>query len=100
MHTTAMLFHRFTARIKRMAHKISTLAQSAILPPHCESVHTGNTALSMRCGINRKTLLSQCFQQERKVQRAVGVPRRPRGLPVKKNPIHNLRGLYSTLVEF
>ena len=61
-----MLFHRFTARIKRMAHKISTLAQPAIFRPHCESVHTGNTALSMRCGINRNTLLSQCFQQERK----------------------------------
>src|SRR5437660_5162002 len=96
MHTTAMLFSRFTARIKRIAHKISTLAQSVIFRPHCESVHTGNTALSMRCRINRKTLLSQCFQQERKVQRAVGVPRRPCRLPLKKT-IHNLRGLLSTL---
>src|SRR6516225_8368352 len=80
-----MLFHRFMARIKRMAHKISSLVQSTIFCPRCESVHTGNTALSMQCAINRKTLLSQCFQQERKVQCAVGLPRRPAGCLSKEN---------------
>src|ERR1700756_1753107 len=47
-------FTGFTARIKKDGTQISTLAESIMLSPQCESVHTGNTALSKRCGINRK----------------------------------------------
>jgi hypothetical protein len=98
MHTTAMLLHRFTARIKGMTHKIQRLCN---LP--CSALSANQSIQeTLHCQCDAELTERHCSysasSKGEKSSAQLEFQEDPWGC-LSKQTIHNLRGLCSTLVE-